>query len=618
MPGADPNAVADSVRDALDRPELRVLTGGKRGDAESPDGALSREDIVAGLMVFGVLSAFIGIFVVASTFALSVRQRHRELALFRAIGATPRQVRRTVAGEAFLVALAAFAVAAPLAVLVAHLERGVFARANVVPEDLHVAVGFMPFLVGLAVAIVTTQFAAFASARRASRIRPTEALRETQPRMFSWLRTMAGLAMLVAGVATHFMLAHGASGGTDAPAATMVFMVAAALLGPLLALPFAWLLGLPLAALSRGPGMLARANTRANLRRTASVATPVMLAVSLICTIMFTKSSLKEQTGKQTAERVTAGYVLRADGASGLPAAVAAAARRAPGVAGATGSIGTTVEVAPDGSNLVAVPARGVDARTLAGLIDLGVESGSLHELAGDALAVSTSSARAYGWHRGDRVQLWLGDGTPARLRVVATFKRPLGFGEIVLPRVLVERHVTERLDDAIFVRAADPAGLRALVHAYPTVQVLTRDGYRAELEAAADTEALAIYVLLAVIGIFCALALVNATVMATSERSREFALLRLVGASRRQVRAMVRGETLIVVVFGLTLGSVLAIPGLAAFNYSLTGSVVPSVSLAPFGALFAFYAVIGFAATVIPTRLALRVDPVRAGAARE
>ena len=93
-----------------------MLTGAKRGEAESPEDALSREDTVAGLTVFALLAAFVAIFVVASTFALSVQQRHRELALFRAIGSTPRQVRRMVAGEALLVSLAAVAAAAPLSV----------------------------------------------------------------------------------------------------------------------------------------------------------------------------------------------------------------------------------------------------------------------------------------------------------------------------------------------------------------------------------------------------------------------------------------------------------------------------------------------------------------------
>lgn len=626
-PGADTEAVASRVRRELDDPTLRVLTGPKRGEAESPDHALSREDIVAGLTVFAVLAAFIAIFVVASTFALSVQQRHRELALFRAVGATPRQVRRMVAGEALLISLLAFAVAAPIGLLVASLERGLFIRAGIVPEGLHLIVGWLPFAGGLVAAIITTQLAAFASARRASRIRPTEALRETsvQRRPVSWLRGLTGTAALVAGVGVLVGFARGSVGGDDAPAATMVLMLAAALLGPLLALPFTWLLGLPVAAASRGPGMLARANTRANLRRAASVATPVMLAVSLICTLLFAKSALQQQTKDQTAQRLSAGNVLRAQDGRGLPPAVATAASRLPGVAQASGSIATEVVVAADGANLQSFPARGVDAATVGDVLDLGIEAGSLADLAGKALAVGAGSAKAFGWHIGDRVDLWLGDGTPATLRVAATYTRPLGFAEIVLPRSLVERHVTQPLDDAVFVKStpdADPAAvlarLRELSRTQPTLAVLTRAQYQDELEAAADEQSLAVYVLLAVIGVFCAMALVNAMTMATAERSREFALLRLVGASTRQVRTMVRAETLIMVAFGLTIGSIIAVPGLAAFNYSLTGSAVPPISIWAYAGLMAVYALLGFAATVLPTRMALRMNPIKAMAARE
>src|SRR5262245_38769268 len=199
-PGAD---VADRVREALGSADIRVLTGAKRGEAESPETAVSREDVVAGLTVFGVLAAFVAVFVVASTFALSVQQRHRELALFRAIGSTPRQIRRMVAGEALLVSLLAFAVAAPLGVVAAHLEQGLFARAGIVAKDLDLVVGPLPILVGLVTAVVTTQAAAFAAARRAARIRPTEALREaaTAQRPASLVRALAGLATLAAGVA---------------------------------------------------------------------------------------------------------------------------------------------------------------------------------------------------------------------------------------------------------------------------------------------------------------------------------------------------------------------------------------------------------------------------------
>jgi putative ABC transport system permease protein len=354
--------------------------------------------------------------------------------------------------------------------------------------------------------------------------------------------------MLAAGIAVLVTLAHGSAGGdSDAPAATMVLMLAATLLGPALALPFVLLLGLPVATMSRGPGLLARANARANLRRTASVATPLMLAVSLVATIFFAKSALQHRITEQTDQRITAEHVVRPENAPGLLPAVATEIRTLPGVSSASGSIATSVVVAADGANPRSLPARGVDPVTLSGVLDLGVESGSLAALRGETLAAGASTARALGWQVGDRVQLLLGDGTPASLRVVATYSRALGFADVTLPRSLVERHVDRPLDDAVFVKGTGPglrAGLEALAKAEPSARVLTRAQYREELEADAAEQSLAVYVLLGVLGVFCAMALVNAITMSTAERAREFALLRLVGASKRQVRTMVRAET--------------------------------------------------------------------------
>jgi putative ABC transport system permease protein len=623
-PGANEHEAAKRVEGSLE-PGLRVLTGATRGEAESPDDALSREDTVAGLTVFGLLAAFVAIFVVASTFALSVQQRHRELALLRAIGSTPRQVRRMIAGEALLVAIAATAVAAPAGVLAAHFEQGLFTRVDMLPEGLHVVIGWLPFAAGLVTAILTTQLAAFASARRASRIRPTDALREAsvQRRPLSLLRGLVGLAVVAGGFAV--LTASGGGRGGSAPAAALVWMVAVALLGPLLAWPFAWLIGIPLSLFGRAPGLLARANTRANLRRVASIATPVMLAVSLVSTIYFGKTILQRQTTEQTANRTTADYVLQPREAVGLPFEVAASARRVPGVAQASSSLPTSVLVAADGVNIRAFPARGVDASTLAGVIDLGIASGSLADLRGRSLAVSVDSAKLFGWHIDENVHVWLGDGTPASLRVVATFTRPLGFADIVLPREVVERHVSHRLDDVVFVKGDREAERRTLSaardelrKANPGVEVVTGARYQRELEDAAQRESLAVYVLLGLIVIFCALAVINAVSMSTAERAREFALLRLIGAERRQVKTMIRAETLITLTFGLTIGTIIAIPGLAVLSRDLTRSAVPSVPLWVYFCVVAFYALLGFAASVVPTRLALRMDPVRAMAARE
>ncbi|MFL5914466.1 MAG: FtsX-like permease family protein [Gaiellaceae bacterium] len=624
--GADPNRVAKAVREQLHGSGFRVLTGSKRGEAESLDEALSNADVVAGLTVFALLATFVAIFVAASTFSLSVQQRHRELALLRAIGSTPGQVRRLVAGEALVISLVALLLSLPLCVLAAYAEKGLFVRAGMIPAGLHIVVGWPPLVGGLGAAIITTQLAAFVSARRASKIRPTDALREAtvQGRPLSRVRAAAGVVALAGGIVVVVLDARHVR-QSDAPVAAMVLMVAAALLGPMLARPFAWLAGKPLAMFGSGPGVLAWANTRTNLRRAASVATPLMLAISIVSTVYVSKSIVHKETHAQTVERTSAAFVLQAREGRGLPTEVAAAARRLPGVADASGSIATSIVVGPKGADLRTVPARGVDRDSLAGVIKLGVVSGSLAQLRGDSLAVSVASAADWGWRLGERVHLWLGDGTPETLRVVAEYSRPLGFGEVVLPRSLVAQHVTQLLDDAVFVSGKSgvrPADLERTLQTLRlddrNVQVVSRSAYEATVDSVDKKDAVVVYILLALIVAFCGLSLVNALSMAIGERIHEFAQLRLIGATKRQVRAMIRTETLVMIAYGLTTGSLIAAPGLALLNRSLTGSLVPSVPMRSYLALLAFYAAVGLAATVLPTRWSLRANPVTAAAHRE
>jgi putative ABC transport system permease protein len=343
-----------------------------------------------------------------------------------------------------------------------------------------------------------------------------------------------------------------------------------------------------------------------------------MLAISVVGTVYISKAILYKETHAQTAERTSAAYVLRAREGKGLAGEVAAAARRLPGVADASGTVSTTIVVGPHGTDLQSFPARGVDIESLAGVLSLGVSSGSLTQLRGNSVAVSVHSAAAWGWHLGDRVNLWLGDGTPATVRVVAEYTRPLGFGEVIMPRRLVADHVTQMLDDDVFVsgaRGVRPAELErtleTLSAADPNIEVVSRSSYEANIDSAAQKEALEVYVLLALIVLFCALALMNALTMAIGERIREFAQLRLLGATKRQIRAMIRTETLIMIAYGLTTGTLIALPGLALLNRSLTGSLLPSVPMTSFVALLAFYAIVGLAATVLPTRWSLRDNPV-------
>ena len=608
--GADPGAVAERVR-AIAPAGLHVLTGASRGEAESFESRLGREDVLTGLSTFAAVAAFVAIFVVASAFALSIQQRHRELALLRAIGATPRQVRRLIAVEALVLSVAGTAVAAPVAVLGAIAERSLLVRVGMLPSDFRLGIDTIPFLLGLVSALVTAQAAAFASGRRASRVRPVDALREAavENRPVSRLRGIAGLAALLLGIGVFVGTTHDVrgGGGDDAPAAGIVWMLSATLLGPLLAIPFVWLAGAPLQRVSGAPGLLARATVRTNLRRAVSVATPLMLSVSLGCALLFSRAVVEHATGAQVADAVVADHVIVPAG-DGLLPDVARAARRLPGVGSVASTFATSV-LADVGGNPQELTARAVDGSDLERTVELDVAAGSIANLRGAAVAVDSRRAGRLGWQVGDRVRLWLGDGTPMRLRVVALFRRSLGFGEVVVPRRVVETHVGDPLDDAVFVstRAGAGAGLDRLAAAHPEAEVLTRGAYVQSIERGVRKESIAVFVLLGIIVLFAAVAAVNALSVAIAERAREVELLRLIGASRRQLTRMVRLEVLLIVSFATAIGALTAAPGVVVFSYGKTGSVVPQVPWWLYGGMPAGAIVLAMAASVLPTRRVLR-----------
>ncbi len=614
--GSSPAAVATRVRETLPK-DVRVLTGAERGQAEG-SAAVSTEDTVAGLTIFGVLAAFVSVFVVSSAFALSVHQRHRELALLRAIGSTRGQVRRLVAAEALAVAVAASVVAAPMSVGFAALERVVFVRAGLLPDGIDLEIGWLPFAAGLVIAVLTTQVAAMASARRASRVRPTEALREAAapPLRTSWLRVLAGLALAAAGGGVLANSVRGIdSGGADTAAiASLIWMVSAALLGPVLARPFAGLLGIPVALFGQAPGLLARASVRSNPRRVASVAAPVMLTVALAGTILITKATQQQHSVDDSAARTTADLVVRSSDGSPVSWETVLATSGLDEVEAASGTLATSVVAIHDGNPRL-VPALAVDPGSIGRVMELDVTHGSLTDLRGNDVAVREGAIDTLGGI-GDVAHIHLGDGTPATVHITATYARGLGFADVVVARSLVAGHTTQPQDQTVFVRlhdGADPEAVAGQIEELTApgsdVQALTRAEYVETLADDAADRNLELYLLLGVVILFCGLAIVNTLAMAIGQRGAEFALLGLLGASRRQIIRMVRTETLILVAFGTAVGALVAAPTVAVLSYSLTGSLTPTAPVSMYAGSGAVLLLIGLLAGNLPARRALRLE---------
>jgi putative ABC transport system permease protein len=372
-------------------------------------------------------------------------------------------------------------------------------------------------------------------------------------------------------------------------------------------------LGGPL-RLSRVGGYLAAANLRAGARRLAGVITPLSLLVAMVCTILFVQDTMGHAASVQARAGDLAGHTLSGTG-PGVPGAAADAVRGVRGVTAVTEVVHTTVRV-----GLAKYGAQGVTPAGLSHTMDLGVRSGSLSRLGPGTLAVSTTAAAGLGVRTGDRVRLTLGDGTRCDLQVIAVYQRGLGFADLTMAHDLVAAHVDDPLGSAVLIAApgvSDDA-LATAVRGFPGVRLLDRAATRAGVAAREQANAQVRLVAMGLIIAFTAIAAVNALTMATGDRGREFALLRLVGTTRRQILRMICWETLAVVVIGVVLGTGIGLLTLSAFSAGMTGSAVPYVPAATYLAIVALAATLALTATILPARLALRSNPAEAIGERE
>ncbi|MEU8145593.1 FtsX-like permease family protein [Nonomuraea sp. NPDC048901] len=584
-----------------------AYTGDERGAVEFLDAEQSRVKLISLGGALGGTSLLVAILVVVGTFALSIQQRQREIALLRAVAATPRQVRGMLGGEALLVGVVAGTLGSAAGVGLGFWLRSRFVALGAMPDNLRLMVSPFPLLAALGAAVVAAWAAAYLSARRAVRIRPVEALGEAElpTARIPLGRMIAGLLCGAGGVALTLVLSALSSEAASGPVTlltALVWTVTVALLGPVLAQVATALLGVPLRA-ARTSGYLAAAGLRATSKRLSSVVTPLSLMVAMTCTILFVQTTM----GYAAQEQATAGT--RAEHVLGphVPSGTAAVVRRLPGVEAVTEVLRTSVRVGLDKYGAQAVTADGL-GRTM----DLGVVSGSLDDLDDDSVAVSRTAAERLGVSAGAKINLTLGDGTPVELRVVAIYSRGLGFGELTLSHALVAGHVDDPLGTVL---VAAPSVTRAdLERAVPGVGVLDR----AQAAEAGGANSEVNYMAMGLIIAFTAIAVVNTIAMSTSSRSRELALLRLVGTTRRQVLRMLRLETLAAVVVAVTIGTAIALVTLSAFSMGMTGSLLPHVPLLTYLAVIAAAAGLALLATALPGRLVLGRRPVELIGARD
>ncbi|MFB7913419.1 FtsX-like permease family protein [Streptomyces sp. NPDC056061] len=608
-PGTATGTLADQVRESIGHTAgARVHTGDGRGGVEDPNLAGAEELLIGLGGSFGGVATMVAVFTAAGTVALSVGQRSREFAMLRAIGATPGQLRRTIATESLLIAPLAGLIGCLPGTALAHWWFGQLRDKGAIPEAVELHVSVLPLAVATATTMLTALGAGYFAARRPARIKPGLALAQSaveQP-PYGWIRTPLGIVALIGGIALAGVA--GASGGEDAANAAlgvvMLFMLAVGLLGPLIARICAAAIGLPLRA-AGAAGSLAAANSRTNSRRLASAITPIVLAMAFASTLVFMQTSQERVTAHQQRDAITADHVVTAP--AGLASDATDRAAAVPGVSTAVGLLRTSVLV-PVGSGetrmLQSAPAQGLigTGDALSKVQDLDVRSGSLGSLRPGTVAIDTTLADSADRRTGDRLTVHLPDGTEASPKIVAVYGRGQGTSLVTLPAADLEGRVSTPYASELLVRGT-PDAARKLA-ALGTVT--DASGYAAAQDKDREFGAWANTVMAAVLGGFAAVAAVNTLVMTVLDRRRELIMLRLVGSTRRQVLGMIRWEALLVTVAGVGLGTAIALATLNPMMRGLTGES-PYIPPLLYGTFVAATVVLGLAAALIPARAALR-----------
>ncbi|GHB53466.1 ABC transporter permease [Streptomyces xanthochromogenes] len=587
------------------------------------------------------MSGFVSVFVVASTFAFAVAGRRRETALLRAVGATPRQIRLLVLGEAVVVSLVASVCGALLGLGVAPLFARWLVSRGAAPEGFTVDAGAGPLLVAAAVEIVVAVLGAYAAARRAGRVRPVEALGDAavDGRVMTlgrWLWAIGYLAVF----ATVLLLF------TTMPAAMqhdpqlrdpqnmpvwsllidVMAIMAIALFAPLLVPPLVRLLTLPVPLASGAVGLLARQNALKAVRRTVSTATPMFLVIGLTGTVVGSTLTFGDARSLQSRAALIAQYVVEPASGPTLPAAAVGALRALPGAR--TTTVRTTLLTGLDGGNssssgatsgTVSATAIDGDAATT---WKLPTGAGSLDRLTGSTVAVSEGLARSNGWQVGDRLTASLADGAPATLTLVALVKTPLSLSEVLLPYAVVAGHLT-----------GDPQPTAAYVS--------TRQGTAPEAAGAKVTPAaqwgsgdndprvrsdwIAMIAILGPALLYALIAIVNTMMMSTGDRLRDFATLRLTGGNDRQVLSMVGVEAVLTAATATVLALLVTTGTQAAtlmlINRRILDAGSPLTLGLPWPAIGAAAAAglaLALVSSLVPARLALRTRALDLAGSRQ
>ncbi|MFE6777245.1 ABC transporter permease [Streptomyces sp. NPDC057702] len=510
------------------------------------------------ITAMATLGLFITVFVVASMLVLATGLRRREIGLLRMIGASPRQVRRMILGEAAVIGLLG-AVAGTLAgVAAAPLLRDVLRGLDVTPPDLALRVAMWPLASAAAIGVGVSVLGAWSASRTAAQVAPIEALAAGGPagQAISRARLISGLGVLGLGVVSVVACASAAADNrvNMAICATMVLIVAAALLAPVCVGPLGRLLTAPFARFGSATPLLVRAELRAHPGRAASLAAPVIAAVGFAVLLSGVVETMRVAYPAGGARELRGQSIVTPDGTPGNTDEVVAA--HPVGKA----ALPTRAFVRDAGGDLTVIDALGSrDARW---------------DRPGQAV-LGARMADRLGVRAGDEHPVRFADGATVRLRVARVLPDDPARGDFVVSRALVRAHDPAALTDDIFLPSGTRPGAAVPGTAVHDAMRYALDDYETDARLA---ESLTTMLIVIAVG-YSGIAVANSMGMTAHSRRRDFSVMRSAGATVRQLLVFTVGETALVTVLGATLGVLVTLGPLAAMASGLSQSTGTDVA---------------------------------------
>jgi putative ABC transport system permease protein len=610
-PGTSQADVAAATQAAVGG-DIEVITGATLVAENQASMAANLAEFETISLVFAVVAVFVGAFIINNTFSITVAQRTREMAMLRAIGASGRQVRRSVLIEAVVIGALASGAGLAAGIGVASGLRQLMSAFGFDMPDGATVISPNAMALSFAVGLIVTVLSAWLPARRAAKIAPFAALRDVSVDRSagSARRAVVGTAITAVGVAA--LLAG--LGGEIAlvGVGALVTFVGVSVLGPVLARPVAKVFGMPLRM--RGlSGELATRNAMRNPKRTARTASALMIGVGLVGFITVFAASAKTSMANSLETEFTGTHIVQAggwDNSTGLSPELADELRSTPGVDVVSQARMSAAVV--DGSAMDAFYA--FDATTVDEVFGLGSVEGDLDSLGADGIAVSAEHAADQGWTIGSTVPVTFpsGDTTFVVEAVYSGGTDWVGSTFVDLDALLANGG--DELDYRVYL-SGDEAAITSVAAAHASADVLDKEAFLDVVNSEVDTMLGMFYALLMLAVVIALLGIANTLALSILERTRELGLLRAVGMGRSQVRSTVRWESIIIAVFGTTLGlaigtffgwaivRVMADEGIDTLTVPVGDLVVVTVIAALAGAM----------AAMMPARRAAKLDVLKA-----